>query len=622
MLRQFQCLTDQIQRVEEYIEEESQQVLSDHPSLLMIHYQVFQLEGFRTATMYHARHSSMDVINTLNNYFQRIVDLSESFDDYVWKLAANTVTLIKEGYGSVIVRLVKIIEMEEHADSEAISVEFKEEDLITSFEPRKIKAYRIKYFDILREEIGKTFMELYDQHRTQVDRFLGGIDQLLDNLETVSDELVPCFPRRYNIFQFFVLEHHRTIYDYLTRMVSFRLDGGAILFILKWVREYYGKMSGKMGVGEELLEPRLLDGKEEEMVTSYVTMARNQLNEWMKNLLNRETTEFLSRTKPPEVDEHGRYVVAGSVIVYQMFNQQVDVVSQSRKSSLLAEIVNECIDRLADYQKSWNTVLGSEMKRFEAKEKDFAPGLTEYVIALANDAYRSTEFNEQFLNRLETLCEEAYLEPLKARIQETSDMFINISKRCYTALCDIVIQDLKPATSQLFCPSWYEQDLIRLITGTLEDYCSDFTLFLTEYLLSKLTNDLFDRVVLVYLDAFRFKQAKFHMPVASDKIKSEVKQLTDFFLKFKKEKRVQQGLDPIIKVVAVLDSNARMAFMDFYTLWKAYPDIPIGFVEDVLSKRDDLEKSQVKEIMENIKAKLKEDPRVPTQPSIFSKLSG
>ena len=33
--------------------------------------------------------------------------------------------------------------------------------------------------------------------------------------------------------------------------------------LLRWVRDYYASMSGRLGVGEELLEPRLLDDRED-----------------------------------------------------------------------------------------------------------------------------------------------------------------------------------------------------------------------------------------------------------------------------------------------------------------------------------------------------------------------
>ena len=62
-------------------------------------------------------------------------------------------------------------------------------------------------------------------------------------------------------------------------------------------------------------------------------------------------------------------------------------------------------------------------------------------------------------------------------------------------------------------------------------------------------------------------------------------------------------------------------FIDFYTLFKAYPDIPLHFIEDLLYKRDDLTKSQVKEALESILDRMNEvKRRADEKPSLFSRL--
>ncbi|KAJ3034579.1 hypothetical protein HDV00_004942, partial [Rhizophlyctis rosea] len=76
------------------------------------------------------------------------------------------------------------------------------------------------------------------------------------------------------------------------------------------------------------------------------------------------------------------------------------------------------------------------------------------------------------------------------------------------------------------------------------------------------------------------------------------------------------------KIISLIESEAGMAFLDFYALWKQFPDVPMDFVENVLSKRDDLDKAQVKEIMETCRTKAKEEiARVEgVGPTVFSKM--
>ena len=616
LVNQFQALDLQIKRCRYFLEKDSADMLGDHANLLVIHYQLHQLHAFKVATIRRSKNAAANVVNTLNDYFHRVERLWLEFEQYFWELAKKTLPLIKAGKTSVIVRIVKIIETEEKEDEKAASESIHQADGTE----RVIKAYRIKYFDVLRVAISDYFNSLYLQYKDDLVSFLSGVDVVMDDLVLIYDELVPRFPRRYNIFQFFVLEYHRIIYEVLNRVVQGQMEGGAILQLLKWVRDYYDNMSGRLGVGEDLLEPRLLDGKQADMITQYIKIVRTKLMEWIKTLLDRETKEFLEREFAPETDADGFYVMSGSVIMFQMFNQQLDVVSTSSRGPLLVSVIRECLARVDEYLKHWGEAIESEYKKFESKGGDIAQGLPEYIIALANDCYRSTEFSETLVEKLETIADEPYKSEMEELIRSYIDGFLKLAKRAYTTLIDIAILDCKPATSQMYLQGWYDQDLMRLIIGTLEDYCADFQQFLTSHLFSKLMTDLIDRFALVYLECLKNKGGKFKMPMAKERMRADFNMAIEFFSQHKTEKRVRQSLDVIDKTQTFIEANARLALVEFYNLWKSYPDIPYTFIEDLIWKRDDLEKASAKEILASVKDKMKEETKEPP-PTIFSKMA-
>lgn len=171
-------------------------------------------------------------------------------------------------------------------------------------------------------------------------------------------------------------------------------------------------MTYRLGVNEELLEPRLLDGREEELMVDYVKLVKAKLSEWLTNLNDSESKEFLKREYPPDTDSNGYhlfldssyicslYILSGSVIVFQMFNQQLDVVATSSRGALVKEVVFECVDAIANFQSNWVALLDSEFKKFQKESKDLAQGLPEYVMALANDCYRSDEFSNAMCTRV------------------------------------------------------------------------------------------------------------------------------------------------------------------------------------------------------------------------------
>ena len=65
--------------------------------------------------------------------------------------------------------------------------------------------------------------------------------------------------------------------------------------------------------------------------------------------------------------------------------------------------------------------------------------------------------------------------------------------------------------------------------------------------------------------------------------------------------------------------ESQTVFIDLFSTLKRFPDLPLDFVEKVLKKRDDLEKTDFKEAIENIKSKLKEIKPDETQATLFSR---
>lgn len=305
-----------------------------------------------------------------------------------------------------------------------------------------------------------------------------------------------------------------------------------------------------------------------------------------------------------------------------MFNQQIDVVASSSRGSLLTDVVSECISTFGEYQKFYSDLLDAEYKKFETKPADSKPGLPEYVMALANDCYRSTEFSENAITKLEAASDEPYTAQMTVKINAVSDGFLKLAKKAYTILIDISLHDCKPAFIQMHCPQWYEQDVMRLIVGTLEDYCHDYQEHLTGHLFTKLVNDLLDKFVIAYLESMRNKQAKFKMPTAAERMRDDLKRVIDYFSTLKAPKRVVQSLDAMDKVITFVEANPRLAFVEFYNLWKNFQDIPYLYIEELVNRRDDLEKSQSKELLESAKEKIKEEPKdgVAPIPTVFSKI--
>lgn len=109
-------LDSKISMIENMLEEDSRDILGPAPNILIIHYLLNQLETFRNQTMHQAKKSSAKSRSELTRWFERLVHVIEAFDAYVIALAENILPLVRAGHMNVVVKLVKIAEIEGKED--------------------------------------------------------------------------------------------------------------------------------------------------------------------------------------------------------------------------------------------------------------------------------------------------------------------------------------------------------------------------------------------------------------------------------------------------------------------------------------------------------------------------
>ena len=105
--------------IESMLAADSEDMLGPAPNLLIIHYHLNQLESFRNQTMHEAKKSSASSRATLARWFERLNGDIGAFDAYVTELAKNVLNLVRGGHSDVVVRLIKIAEMEGKEDEKA-----------------------------------------------------------------------------------------------------------------------------------------------------------------------------------------------------------------------------------------------------------------------------------------------------------------------------------------------------------------------------------------------------------------------------------------------------------------------------------------------------------------------
>ena len=146
-----------------------------------------------------------------------------------------------------------------------------------------------------------------------------------------------------------------------------------------------------------------------------------------------------------------------------MINQQIDVVGESTTGKLFYDIAGESLRFLDAYQKNWQKLVESEYQKFVEKPQECSLGIADYIIALANDCMKASEFTESITERVNDLLKEipspeeaAIKTQLIKQFNDARDAFTKLAKKCYTTCIDVILHDCKPAFTQLYTNSWYD----------------------------------------------------------------------------------------------------------------------------------------------------------------------
>lgn len=632
MVNNLRDMYARLDQIEKLLAKDSEDITGPAENLLALHFHVHKLQDFRDLTMFRAKSQSQDVRSTLESYFERLDKIIMHFEEYLWDLTKNLLDVIREENGSVVVKLVKIVEAEEKADEKSVAIQqarSNHKELASKFRsiqgnPRTLKHFRSKFLQAIEEGVGEIFDNCWESLKDDVPSILENLEWIFGDLALVDAELIPRFPRKYKIFDVYARAYHEGLYRLLQKFMEADPDAQTILRLLEWVKDYYKKMKKELQVPPELMEPKLLDGKEKELMDDYLKLIVKKMDEWMSNLMSTEAKEFIYREQPPETDNEDLFGMNGPAIMFQMINQQVDAAAATGQGAILASVVAEHKRVMNETQLTWSNLLSQELKRQIDKPDEVPGGLVEYTIAVANDQLRCADFLEQIIQRVTDMVSEKYSTGISENLNAALAGYLDTAQKGVQTLLSLIYNDLKQPFGNLFTNEWYKgssaaSTIMLQIVETYRDYVSDYQATLNVYLFDLLIEDMLDEFIVKYLQSMRAKNAKFKAPDYVKRMQEDVKVAFGFFVQYKTPEEMEDKFGILEGMINFITSKKSMIYLDYYSIRKVYWDVPLQFIEDVLKNRDDLDRSSVKEAMETIKTK-SADMEAGTQPTLFSRL--
>lgn len=116
MVNNLLDMTAQLDHLEHMLASDSREIVGPAPNLLVIHFQLNQLERFRNQTMHQAKKASAQAQTNLARWFARLDKVIANFDEYIVQLAQNVLNLVRAGDKDVVVKLLKIADIEGKED--------------------------------------------------------------------------------------------------------------------------------------------------------------------------------------------------------------------------------------------------------------------------------------------------------------------------------------------------------------------------------------------------------------------------------------------------------------------------------------------------------------------------
>ncbi|KAG2011717.1 hypothetical protein CC2G_011805 [Coprinopsis cinerea AmutBmut pab1-1] len=585
-------MATRLDHLEHMLASDSRDIVGPAPNLLIIHYHLNQLERFRNETMHEAQKASASSQKTLTRWFERLNKVIAQFDEYFEELAKNILPLVRAGHSDVVALVMRFVK-------KAAALKFK----TSQGDARVLKHYRQKIMKAITASVQMKMEDAFERDRQNPVAFLEGLTWVYQDILRIEKDVVVCFPADYDIYSHYVREYHKALNTVVKRMASEKLEATTMLSLHEWIKEYKQNMK-ELNIPPELLEPPLLDGKEQQLIEDYVQLIIEKLDEWSANLMSTEISDFTKREEPPEIDSDGIYCTQGAVILFQMVNQQVDLATESGQGAILARVVSEVNRVMRGIQEQWTKTIDSEFKHQIEKPEEAVGGLVEYCIALANDQVKSADYAEALLGRLEPLVSEKYRVTINERLNDAIDGYLDVAKKCMQTLIDIIFNDLKPATKALFQQSWYD-GVMHQIVETFRDYMADYQSYLNAALLELLVEDLLDAFLLTYLNALA-NSPKLRMPAAAERMRDDINEASTFFASVSPGQDLASRFGVLEMILAMLEASKDFVFLSFWSFAKEHgPNL--AFVEGVLRSRSDFDRSAVNEIMESIRRKVKDE---------------
>ncbi|KAL2694388.1 hypothetical protein Neosp_000965 [[Neocosmospora] mangrovei] len=618
MRRNLETFNDRLSVVEQMLREDDEDG-DNMPNLLPCHYELTQLRNIRDDAMEQIqRAEDTSLQSTLADYFARLDDTIDWFDEHVGIIALNLINLVVQDNNGLVVRFAIVMEAEEKSDQRVLALQEALKDhkeMATRFQSitdgaKKVRGYKDKFIQAIRLSAEQQFDGAKEEFLDDPSKLEKIMKWYFNDLNVVKVGMSHLMPKKWHIVKTYADVYHQLMHDFLIGMVDGNEASSAhTLEIVGFPEKYYRKMA-KLGLRQEELVPHVVDNREAELVRDFRELIIKFLDEWIERIFAQEQRDLAERNVEGsnlDQDEYGYFRTKNLVALWRMLREQVDAAANSQRADVVEGVIDAMFARLRSRQQSWQTMLDAEATRYEEGKVPDLEGfqaLQDWLVATANDQIACIDDNEEenrlaYLSSFRRLVEQhvtpAYLERIETEVNTLRDGYVDFSTWCINRFAQLIFSvDFGTVMPDFFTPKWYTSTAMKQMVVTFEEYVNDYRQVLHHSLVDIFVEIFAEELLVRYLSAVRNKGAKFRRTDPfQDKLFNDIATAFELFgslpspdigASIKETWRVTEHFLRLL-------TCDRDSVVETYAAFKmAYWDLNPSWVEAVLRTRDDFER--------------------------------
>ncbi|XP_015252794.1 PREDICTED: exocyst complex component 3 [Cyprinodon variegatus] len=357
------------------------------------------------------------------------------------------------------------------------------------------------------------------------------------------------------------------------------------------------------------LEPLLPQEVVDDLLSKYVKTFTSNITGWLRKALETDKKDWMKETEP-EADQDGYYQTTLPAIVFQMFEQNLQVAAQIN-GDFKEEVLKLCLKQMNSFLMRYREEVVA-YKEEHLKDRQLPQCYIQYMIAIINNC-------QTFRDSINSL---------KRKYSQSSESFDSdaaidrtlgevVKEGCHFLL-DEVFLDLENHLNELLTRKWLTgSHAVDTICVTVEDYFNDFNKVKKPFN-EEMTNEALRRVVVEYLKAVMQKRITFknadERKEGAERMIKEAEQFRFLFNKLAAGENTERLCGAIAAVAEVFKlTDPTLLFLEVTTLVSKYPDIREDHIQALLAVRGDASR-EMRQMIIGTLSENKVSPSGSTQP--------